>query len=67
MRNFNFLISEHLDDRLKCESDRSGASLSEIVRRAIDEYLERKERRRTNNAPKSRHREAEAEPIPSPR
>lgn len=44
MRNFNFLIPAQLDSRIKAESERSGASLSEIVRRAVDEYLERRER-----------------------
>ena len=52
MRNFNFKIPDPLDARLKAESERSGMMLSEIVRRAIDEYLERRE-----PAPKDRRRE----------
>ena len=43
MRNFNFKIPTQLDERLKAESERTGAKLSEIVRRAIDEYLEDRE------------------------
>lgn len=43
MRNFNFKIPGQLDSRLKAEAERSGLMLSEIVRRAIDEYLERHE------------------------
>jgi predicted DNA-binding protein len=43
MRNFNFKIPDPLDNRLKAESERTGASFSEIIRRALDEYLERRE------------------------
>lgn len=43
MRLFNFKIRDDLDARLKAESERTGAPMSEIVRRAIHEYLERSE------------------------
>ena len=45
MRNFNFKIPPLLDERLKEEAKRSGVSYSDITRRAIDEYLDRQERK----------------------
>ncbi len=45
MRNFNFKIPSDLDARLKTASKRSGAPMSEIIRRSVVEYLEQEERR----------------------
>ena len=44
-RNFNFVIPGDLDALLKAESERTGAPMSEIVRRSIGEYLARSKRR----------------------
>lgn len=43
MKTFNFVIPPQLKSRLEAESSRSGVSLAEIARRALDEFLERKE------------------------
>jgi len=45
MKRVNFTISEVEIKRLKALSKKSGLSASEIVRRAIDEYWERFERK----------------------
>ena len=39
---FKFKISEQQEKRLGKEAKTSGISKSEIIRRAIDEYIERK-------------------------
>ena len=41
-RNFNFKIPSELDSELKAEAQRTGAPMSEIVRRAIKIYLSKK-------------------------
>jgi predicted transcriptional regulator len=43
MKKFNFVIPDELKARVDAESDRTGASLGEIARRALNEYLERRE------------------------
>jgi len=44
---FKFKISEQQEKRLGQESSTSGISKSEIIRRSIDEYLDRKQTLRT--------------------
>jgi predicted DNA-binding protein len=50
MRNFNFIIPPDLDTRLKAESERTGAPMSEIIRRAVRDYLEESDKRRRRRA-----------------
>jgi hypothetical protein len=45
MRRFNFYISDIQMKRLESLSKKSGLTVSEILRRAIDEYWERFERK----------------------
>jgi len=45
MRRFNFYISDIQMKRLESLSKKSGLTISEILRRAIDEYWERFERK----------------------
>ena len=45
MRRFNFYISDIQMKRLEIISKKSGLTVSEILRRAIDEYWERFERK----------------------
>jgi predicted DNA-binding protein len=45
MKRVNFTISEVEIKRLKVLSKRTGLSASEIIRRAIDEYWERFEKK----------------------
>lgn len=42
-KTFNFVIDPDLKARLVADSDRTGAPLAETVRRAINEYLQRRE------------------------
>lgn len=42
--NVNLSMPKQFVDKLEAEKKRTGMSLSEIVRRAVDEYLERKGR-----------------------
>jgi predicted transcriptional regulator len=44
MRLFNFQIPDDLDQRIKSESERTGAPMSEIARRALRDYLDYQER-----------------------
>jgi metal-responsive CopG/Arc/MetJ family transcriptional regulator len=41
MRRRNITLPEQLDERLQGESKRAGISVSEIIRRAVDQYLKR--------------------------
>lgn len=43
---FNFHMPAPLRARLLAERDRAGVSEAELIRRALDQYLERRERRR---------------------
>jgi metal-responsive CopG/Arc/MetJ family transcriptional regulator len=43
--NLNLSMPPQFVDKLKAEAKRTGMNNSEIVRRAVDEYLERREQR----------------------
>ena len=43
MQKFNFPISDDLKFRLESEAKRSGQKLAEVARRALDEYLHKRE------------------------
>ena len=45
MKTFNFHIPAPLRERLSAERERTGLAEAEIVRRALDEHLESRERR----------------------
>jgi Arc/MetJ-type ribon-helix-helix transcriptional regulator len=42
MKRVNYHLPEQVIAKLKEEAERTGLSISEIIRRAIDAYLERK-------------------------
>jgi predicted DNA-binding protein len=48
MRNFNMLISEELHKRLKLVCVHEGKEMSEVVRKLIEEYVEKAEKRLKN-------------------
>jgi predicted DNA-binding protein len=41
MRRTNIFLPEPLIERLRALSERTGLSVAELIRRAIDEYLKR--------------------------
>ncbi len=43
MKRVNYHLTEEQIRRLQVHSDKTGLSVAEIIRRAIDEYLDRKE------------------------
>lgn len=47
MKLFNLKMPSQLRERLEAEKGRSGFTVSEITRRALDQYLESRERRDT--------------------
>lgn len=47
---FRFKLPPQLEVRLKRESERSGFSIAEILRRSADEYLDRKEEKARKDA-----------------
>ena len=51
---FNFHIPGPLEGRMRAEADRTGLPLSEVVRRALDEYLERREKGPANGSKSTR-------------
>ncbi len=51
---FNFHIPDQLRERLVAERDRAGVSEAEVIRRALDQYLEGREEGR-QRARKKKH------------
>ena len=45
MKRVNYHLTEAEITRLQALSNKTGLSVAEIIRRAIDEYLDRKERK----------------------
>lgn len=46
MNRVNFHLTEQQVERLKAESERTGLSVAELIRRAIDAYLAKVEKSR---------------------
>ena len=44
MKRFNFYLTENQINKLKSLSKKTGLKISELVRRAIDDYLEKKDK-----------------------
>ena len=44
MKRFNFYLTENQINQLKTLSKKTGLKKSELVRRAIDDYLEKKDK-----------------------
>jgi predicted DNA-binding protein len=45
MKRVNYHLTEEEITRLQALSNKTGLSVAEIIRRAVDEYLDRKERK----------------------
>jgi predicted DNA-binding protein len=41
MKRINYYMPQQLHDRIKALSDKTGLAMSEIIRRAIDEFLKK--------------------------
>jgi predicted DNA-binding protein len=46
MKRINYHVTERQIERLKALSERTGLSVADLIRRAIDAYLEREEKKR---------------------
>jgi predicted DNA-binding protein len=49
-KTFNFTIPDSLKERLEAESARTGASLAELTRRALERYLDQQVHEREYHA-----------------
>ena len=48
--DFRLCLPKNLLERMRAEKERTGSSMAEILRRAVDEYLEKREEKNASRS-----------------